>query len=461
MTSIPLATGYNKGASIRFDASRLINFYAVPAQGSQKARSGFYLQGTEGLKTFCTISAFKPRGAVVASGMLYVVIGNNLYKITRDGINTNLGVISGAATVSISKISGSAANQQIIIVSDTQSFHYDIATNTLTTITDADFPIAETVTSLNNKVIVNAKNTGQFFWSALGDGTSWDALDFATAEDNDDNLVAVFAKYGDLGLFGEETTQIVRDNDNGYSNIATMGVGLASKHAITAIDNAVYFLGQDKSVYGVAGYTPQEVSSFAIAETLSQLDCSDAEMFSYRNNGHKFVHLKLPTEERTFVYDTSTKLWHERTWTARHYAYAFGKHLATDSTTGKLWEIDSNTYAHGDNEIVRVCDLSFIDDGVRSFTIDRLEFVVETGRGGYGSGDATDPQVMLSWSNDGGRTFGNPAMASAGNTGQYRTRVVFRNLGQFDMDAVLRLQVSSKTPWRIISADAVLAGRDK
>ena len=461
MTNIPLATGYNKGASIRFDASRLVNFYAVPAQGSQKARSGFYLEGREGLKTFCDIDTLQPRMLSQAAGKAYAVTGTKLYSVNNSGVETLIGTVNGSGTLSNAKVSGSSANQQLVMVSSNTSYSLDCSTNTLSTIVDADYPIAGTVTAYNNKAIVNEKNTGKYYWSALGDSLSWDALDFATAESNDDNLVAVFAKYGDLGLFGETTTQIVRDNGDGYSNIATMDVGLASKHAITSIDNAVYFLGQDKSVYSVAGYSPQEISTFAIAQTLSELECSDAEMFSYRNKGHKFVNLNLPSVARTFVYDTSTKLWHERTWTARHYAYVYGKHLATNSITGKIWEIDANTYADGENEIVRICDLSFIDDGVRSFTIDKIEFVVETGRGGYGSGDATDPQVMFSWSNDGGRTFGNPVMASAGNTGQYRTRVVFRNLGQFDMDAVLRLQVSSKTPWRIISADAVLAGRDK
>lgn len=51
-------------------------------------------------------------------------------------------------------------------------------------------------------------------------------------------------------------------------------------------------------------------------------------------------------------------------------------------------------------------------------------------QGGIGTtGLASDPSVSLSWSNDGGATFGNPRTATAGAVGQYLKRVYFYRLG--------------------------------
>jgi hypothetical protein len=116
-------------------------------------------------------------------------------------------------------------------------------------------------------------------------------------------------------------------------------------------------------------------------------------------------------------------------------------------------------YDEDGTEIRRIIDMGFIADGVNSFTIDRVELVLDTGLGGTATGTDTDPIVSLSWSNDGGRTFSTPLQASAGLLGNYQQKVVWRRLGQFHMDAMLRVEVSSKTPWRIVAADAILEGR--
>ena len=50
---------------------------------------------------------------------------------------------------------------------------------------------------------------------------------------------------------------------------------------------------------------------------------------------------------------------------------------------------------------------------------------------GLNSGQGADPQIMLTYSDDGGRTYSNELWRSLGAIGQYRTRVIWRSLGQF------------------------------
>ena len=70
------------------------------------------------------------------------------------------------------------------------------------------------------------------------------------------------------------------------------------------------------------------------------------------------------------------------------------------------------------------------------------------------TGEATqgdDPQVELSWSDDGGATYGNPVARSTGATGDYMASVRWYRLGQ-GRDRVWRVDFSDDAPFAIIDA---------
>jgi Neuraminidase (sialidase) len=50
---------------------------------------------------------------------------------------------------------------------------------------------------------------------------------------------------------------------------------------------------------------------------------------------------------------------------------------------------------------------------------------------GLTSGQGSDPQIMLDWSDDGGRTWSNELWRSAGKIGEYRHRAIWNRLGRF------------------------------
>jgi hypothetical protein len=57
-----------------------------------------------------------------------------------------------------------------------------------------------------------------------------------------------------------------------------------------------------------------------------------------------------------------------------------------------------------------------------------LQIDFETGVGVY-TGQGSDPQAMLRWSDDGGRTWSNTHTKTIGAIGNYKTRVKFDRLG--------------------------------
>lgn len=74
----------------------------------------------------------------------------------------------------------------------------------------------------------------------------------------------------------------------------------------------------------------------------------------------------------------------------------------------------------------------------------------ETGVG-LVDGQGSDPQVMLSWSDDGGHTWSSERWVSFGKSGQFRRRAIWRMLGR-SRDRVWRIVVSDPVPWRFLQA---------
>ena len=71
----------------------------------------------------------------------------------------------------------------------------------------------------------------------------------------------------------------------------------------------------------------------------------------------------------------------------------------------------------------------------------RLQLDLEAGMG-LTTGQGVDPQIMLQWSDDGGRTWSREHWVSAGPMGQYRFRAIWRRLGR-----------SRNRVWRIVQSD--------
>jgi hypothetical protein len=71
------------------------------------------------------------------------------------------------------------------------------------------------------------------------------------------------------------------------------------------------------------------------------------------------------------------------------------------------------------------------------------------------SGQGSDPQIMLRWSDDGGHTWSPEQWRSAGLRGQYGARAVWQQLGR-SRDRVYELVVSDPVPWVFLQALAVV-----
>lgn len=420
-------------------AQRLVNLYAEMQQDGAVT-----LYGTPGLRLWATVGSGPIRGWIVADDLLYVVSGDEVYSVTRGAVPTLLGTI-GTSTGIVCFASNGVELQ--IVDGSTAGYVITLATNTLTAITDSDFPGGVRNGFLDGFILMNEPGTGRFWATSGYDADNVDGLDFATAEGAPDPIVSLLIDHREIWLFGAETTEVWYNAglpDFPFERVAGAFIehGCAAPHSVAKMDNTVFWLGKDDKGKGIVwradGYTPQRISTHELETALSNYDTvEDAVAWTYQQDGHAFYVLSFPTEDATWCFDAANGLWHERPWRDsdnvmhRHrvqcHAMFADQHLGGDWQNGNIYVLDMGTYTDNGAAIVREVIGAHFRSGKRAF-YSELEVRMETGVG-LQSGQGADPQAMLSLSDDGGRTWGSERWAPIGAVGKYLTRVLWRRLG--------------------------------
>ena len=343
--------------SVNAADNRMVNLFPeiVPEGGKEPA----FLQRAPGLTALATIGTGPIRGLWTYGNYGYVVSGSMLYQIDNSWNAVAKGTVGGSGPVSMAD-----NGTQLFIAANPPGYIYNASTDVFQPITDPDFPGAETVGYIDGYFTFNEPNSQKIWVTQLLDGTSVDPLEFASAEGNPDNVVAVFVDHREVWVFGTNSTEVWYDAgllDFPLARIqgAYNELGCAAPYSIAKMDNQVYWLGKDARgqgiVYKAAGYIGQRVSTHAIEWQMQEYaDLTDAVGYTYQQDGHSFYVLNFPSADTTWVFDVATGAWHERASFANG---DFNRHRANsqmffNSTTvvgdyenGKIYEFDLNVYA--------------------------------------------------------------------------------------------------------------------
>lgn len=428
--------------SLPFDAQRTINFFPVlDSQGKEVSA----LYGTPGLDLFATAGAQGNRQAFTSSnGRCFFVAGSKLYEILANGTATERGELLS----SFGNVSMDENNNQLGICDGRKLYTLTYSSNSFSQVTDPDLPSSVGfLTSIDGYFVVCENDTGRFYISSLNDGTAWDALDFATAESNPDNLLCVKNALGQLWLMGKNTSEIWTNTGASsfpFSRIsgAIMQVGIVAPHSVQDLGGSIFWIGQDKRgngiVYRANGFVPEPISTEPINIKIRNAnDIDEITSWSYQEDGHTFYALTGGGLETTLVFDLDTNEWHERSFNnngnleqhlGQCVTFAFGKHLVGDRRNGNIYEMSIDYYDDNGEEIVSERIYTHLSDMDRIIRYNALEISLETGVGNL-TGDGQDPLISLQLSKDGARTWSNWFTAPIGKLGKFQTKVAFRRLG--------------------------------
>lgn len=416
-------------------SQRLVNMFVEQMPADSK--NSVALFNTEGCRPFLNITQDPVYGFHFMAPYLYVFSGVSVFRVSESGEVKNIGNIG--ATNGIVR---SADNGTQIVVIKPNGEGYLVTEESVELMNYENFPTASDVAFNSQYFVVSEKNSGKFYWSGLLDGKSWSALAYATQESNPDNVVGLIENKGDLWIFGDKTTEIwtpTGSADLPFQRIGSgiLNIGCKAKKTIAKDKNGIYWLGNDLQIHFAQGYNETRISTHYIEDELSRVydieDVINAYAFTYSNDGHDFYVFTIPNG-KTFVFDMATKVWHERktyglkTWLPSSCTAAFNKNIVGDSQTGQLYVLDGEYYFDKEKlplEREIIFPTLSMDDG--RLIYDKFYMDIETAPGK----DLTlDPQVMLTWSDDGGRLWKSEHWKGFGKPGEYRKRVIWRCLGQ-------------------------------
>lgn len=446
-----------KGVSVAVNNQLTQNCYPILTPGG---RNPVALIGSPGSSLFSSVSG-ACRGVHVLGGTLYGVFGTTLYSASQAGNVSSIGTVTGSGRVDMAD-----DGTNLVIVTGYGSTGY-VYNGSLAAITDPDFPGAETVEYTGGYFVFHSTGDGWFI-SEVNSATSYNALDVAA---NDGEPIQVIREdHREIFVFGTENTRVWINTGNSdfafeRNNSVEIERGTYARWSVARDDNTLFFLGDDLVVYRMEGYTPVRVSDEGTEAELTQYltdgyetDLKASYAYSYTDHGHKFYVLTVPNRG-THVFDVGMNAWHSRkhwdyeTHHSFDYAFCYGKHLV-GGIDGNVYEM-SRSYHDDAGEILKRIRRSQVFGDDRRLRWKKIKLVMNVGNG-LTTGQGSDPEVVIRWSNDHGRTWSNERQLGIGVSGDYTKTVATRNCGS-SRNRIIEIYQTDPVPFELIDAYAVVA----
>jgi len=471
--------------SVNVDCQITMNLYPEVIESGQ-GKSRMALFRAPGLKKFAALSdngqaMASVREMLFFSGRLFAIAeqlfassAQVLWEVFSDGTFTRRGTLG---TVGGAKPSMAANNaNQLMIASGGSLFLYRLDTNVLTAIDTT------TGTALQGAVakvgfddayfVALLQNSQKFQISSLLDGATWDPADIAQVEQFPDNVLAMIVDHREIPFFGPKQSIVYYDSGNPdfpFDTVpgAFVEQGIHAVDSLSKLDNTLFWIGADERGgamgYRAQGYTPSRISNHAIEFAWQRYSKSDdAVGFSYQENGHTFWVLYFPNASKTWVYDVSTQMWHQRqradgkAYRAQCFAKAFGKNLVGDWGSGNIYEMSTKYLDEDGTPMKRLRRGPHISDEQNYRAHTSLQVDCETGLGPQpplldGDGRARAPKMYMRYSSDGGKTWSNEKVTDVGQAGQSKARAIWRRLGRA-RDRVYEIYFDDPIDWSITTA---------
>lgn len=457
--------------SIFQDAQELINFYPQKDQNKADGERGQWaLYPTEGLTLLQTMPNNQTiRGMYTPNAtILFIVAGNILYSVTSP---TATPVFVGTLATSSGVVYMSDNVTSLYIVDGANRYSCTITGAGFATLptTDGAFSGATRCDYVDDFIVYNNPNTQQWGCTSAA-STASPALSFSSKDSASDKIVSLIVDRRQVLLIGERTTEQwinVGAFPFPFNRIpgVSMQHGCAAANSVTLFGESTAWLAQDAagapSVIAMNGYQPQRISTHAVENDIAGGVISDAIGFRYRLNGHDFYFLTFPTQDKTWVFDLTASEWHKRAWVDssnvlhRHRANCFvyfqGKNIVGDWQNGNIYFLDPANATDNGNPILRMRRSPHVTIGLDRVYHKSIQIQWQAGVG-LATGQGSNPQCLLRWSDDGGGTYSQYYLLTIGKTGVYKNRAIKKQLGMA-RDRVYEVTITDPVYASIISAE--------
>jgi hypothetical protein len=427
MVAIPFPLSSSPGKVPHESAGRLINAYWEPLAAG--ARAPRVWRRAPGLRAWATTGLTGPRGSLLVGATLYAAFAGNVSRFDAAGTRTTVGSLAGTAKVFWARNLKNPTPDVVVVDPDNGAFL--VTPSNVTSYPDADLPAVNSVCFIDGYFMFTTGD-GRCFASALND-TAINPSTFITAEGKPDGLLRAVA-FTDLYLAGSDSIEVWHDTAEPapafpFSRLAVIRKGVIGRYAISGfengLDDGILFVGSDKVVYALEGYTPRPISTPDVNRAVGDFiesggDPSAIAMFPYVVGGHRCVVMWSPAW--AWVFDLDTVSWFERqsylsaSWRATGSVNAFNRWIAGDAATGNLVEISDYARDELGDPLMWTVESGPVSAFPNRIAVAQASFDMSQGVGLATGADPmqTDPSVAISHSDDGGVSWSPPRIRKLG-----------------------------------------------
>lgn len=437
MTVIPISLGSSSNPSRvpAGGAARFINCY-LEKQG-EDAKAPSIVVASDGLADFVTLTTGPVRAMIVVGSYLYVVAGRTFYRVGADGSSDILGGVPTDDIVHIAR--NRRDDPHIGIVSGGRYWWCDTADGSFGEITAATIGVSSfapvSITVMDGYGILPVSSS-LWYITALDDLKTIDPLDFAKAESNPDETVTVATREGEVVNFGERSTEFWQDTgdtDFPFKRSMAIELGCLAGGSVAKVDRTLLWIAHDGTVRVMNGYGGERVSTHPVERAIASVDPSTITATTWWARGHTFY--ALSSDDWTWVYDVGGE-WHERIgYGLTRWSVAFCERFGNDliagaSASGKLFKMSPDYLDEAGSPLIMTVQTPPVHAFPMRLQMAALYVDFAPGVGLYtGASQDVAPEMMVSWSDNGGQTFGSERRVALGRQGDMLRRGIVRRLG--------------------------------
>lgn len=399
--------------------------------------------------TLLTANTGTDRGTHVFQEVLYHVIDTTLYSVADGGVYTSVGTIAGTERCVFAD-----NGVEMVIASLGNVYSYNGATLTKG---GADFNNTTSVTMLNNQFIYDDSGD-QWFVSNAGDALTINGLNFAQAESAGDDLERPYAYNQWVYFFGKKTVEPWWNSAEGNPPFDRLdsGIiqkGLGGRYTLAQTDQFLYFLGDDGIVYQIVQSQVRQISTASVAYQMAGLDWSSATAYTMNKDGQDYYIISFGALNLTYAYSEQLGEWFnlstgvsDERYLSASYQFVYNKHYAIDYRNASLVELSDSVYTDLGETIQRVRVLPPVNSfklglgAGKRLLMSKAKVILQTGVG-LASGQGSDPQIMVQYSDDGGQVWSTERWLDVGRMGQFDVKSEFWEMKSF-YDIQFKITVS-------------------
>lgn len=471
MPAISWPLSSRPGLSDAESAGRLINAFAEKL--GDGARAPVSIRRSPGLSRFVDLGVTGPRGMRQVGAVVLAAYRNTLVRISEDGTVSAVGPLPGSERITIAR-NNRQPTPDAVAVTELGAYRITVDGAPQPLSYPNGLPAPNSVCELFGFLFFTAGN-GDCYATGLN-SLKFNTQDKTTEQARPGGLLRGISFRDELFLFGPSGIGVYggQAQQTGFPLARITGIprGLIGPWAVAGHEegwsNELIWVGDDSVVYQLNGYSPARISNHDVERDLAaaaQVDRKAIEASVHLVAGHAFWVVSMPG--RTWVYDLTTQQWHERAsheatrWRASQSVKFAGRWLVGDTVGTGLLEVTESAFTE-DGDPLRFRVESLPAQGFPSrLAIWRADFDFALGVGRL-SADPTirDPRTLISWSDDGGKRWGNALSRALGRQGESRTRINLLRTGMTGSQGrIWRVEVSDPVYCALLGGAMAIEGR--